>query len=200
MKKTFAAVLLVWVSVNYLDIPLAEFILHTLGRIFLFSRSVSGLPDLLFSTVVACSAFAWGAHFHFRRRGDAVQALRYLVPGLALPAAYAAKTVLKWGFGRTDSRAWLENPQIGDAFHWFAGGGLFEGFPSGHMMVFTPLFLAIVRIRPGWRRGALVAWSALAIALVVTGYHFLGDVLAGAFGGYALDAAATRLAGKLKIT
>jgi membrane-associated phospholipid phosphatase len=78
-------------------------------------------------------------------------------------------------------------------FHWFDGGGDYSGFPSGHMAVFTALVLPVVRCFPRLKFVCLVLLLLLGVALIVTGYHFLSDVIAGALLGYLVDRGSWRL-------
>jgi membrane-associated phospholipid phosphatase len=79
----------------------------------------------------------------------------------------------KTAFGRLRPREWLES---GGGATFFEGGG---GFPSGHVVHFGTLALALVIVRPRW-------WPVLAIpafvgvARVVSNDHFASDVLGGA--------------------
>ena len=167
-----------------LDIQVAHFILIHVGRHFEFSRTVSSLPDLLLLMVIIVSTLAWAGYFFLSSKGISDQRTRlFLGLGTSLPVAFASKDLLKWIFGRVDTRFWLAKPDS-YAFHWFHGGRNFEGFPSGHMLVFTPLFLALWNFSPKARPLILTAWLGLAAALLITEYHFLGDVIAGSYAGY----------------
>ena len=162
-----------------LDTELAGFIKREIGLSFLRSKSIAGLPDILLCLVCAVTLFSWAAWFYLSlrpaRRVD-TEFFEYL--GLALPLAFITKTVLKDVFGGTEARDWLLHPgQI--QFHWFQGGGNFSGFPSGHMAVFTVLLLGIGRQFPRFRIHCLGLLIALALALMITEYHFLSDIAAG---------------------
>jgi len=104
------------------------------------------------------------------------------VTGTALPLSFIMKTILKWLFGRIETRTWLSDKSL-YGFHWFAGTEGFQGFPSGHMLVFTPLFLALWHFYPRYRLHCGVVWFCLGVALITMEYHFLSDVLAGAYIG-----------------
>ena len=115
-----------------------------------------------------------------------------------MPASFVVKTVLKSVFGRTSTRHWIyypNHPSLNE-LHWLQGKGLrLTGFPSGHMAVFTAIALVTVRYYPGSRT---VCWSlltALALALILTDYHFVADVIAGAYVGF-IVVELSELAGK----
>jgi membrane-associated phospholipid phosphatase len=95
-----------------------------------------------------------------------------------------AALVLKITFGRS-----------ADGFHPFHFGAAYWAFPSGHtactLSVTVVAGAALPRWRPCW-------WSLagiVAVTLVVLGYHFVGDILAGAFVGWAIGGTAARWLG-----
>ena len=108
--------------------------------------------------------------------------------GVSILVGEQSKHVGKWIFGRPWPETWrMQNPSFirdGDyRFHWFAGGGVYDSFPSGHMTA-TCAFLSVIWIYfPGLRVYCGVAGVAAASILVGTNYHFLGDVISGAFLG-----------------
>ena len=181
---TAVATVLTALCVGGLDVHLADFILERTGRAFLFSRTVSSLPDLLLVTVIAVCSVSWAGYFLLSKTRTSDRRIRlFLVLGTSLPIAFLSKVLLKWIFGRVDTRVWLLHPET-YSFHWFHGGLNFEGFPSGHMLVLTPLFLAGWNYFPRLRPVVLAAWLGLAVALLLTEYHFLGDLIAGSYLGY----------------
>ena len=181
---TVVVIVLTALCVVGLDVQVAEFILLRTGRAFLFSHTVASLPDLLLATVIAVCSASWAGYFLLVQKGTSDRSTRlFRVLGTALPIAFVAKGVLKWIFGRVDTRTWLVHPET-YSFHWFHGGVNFQGFPSGHMLVFTPLFLAMWNYSPRLRPVVLAGWLGLAVALLVTEYHFLGDLIAGSYLGY----------------
>jgi membrane-associated phospholipid phosphatase len=179
---TLAALILVILAIYLLDIPLASWIAK-----FPMGHSpharYSNIPDSLFTTVVILASLSWMAYFYFVRQQIHNQHRQFCrVIGTVLPLSFGIKTVLKWLFGGIETRTWLSNPgQYG--FHWFAGKDGFQGFPSGHMLVMTPLFLALWHFYPRYRLQYGVIWFSLGATLILTEYHFLSDVLAGAYIG-----------------
>jgi membrane-associated phospholipid phosphatase len=105
----------------------------------------------------------------------------------AVPAAYVVKSFLKYVFGRTTTRYWLLKPDL-YGFHWFHGGGFYAGFPSGHMAVFTALTASLWRLYPHYRAICAIFLLILAFPLIETNYHFLSDVIAGAYLGVIVEA------------
>jgi membrane-associated phospholipid phosphatase len=165
------------VCIAWVDQPLSHWIARTLLHFAVYDRATH-VPDQLLAIVGLISGASWMAYF--RWRGDALhhqQAQFVQTLGIALPAAFVLKDGLKWVFGRTETHAWLAG--MPDAFHWFAGGAGQVGFPSGHMLVLSPLFLACWQFIPRYRLLCAALWGGLGVALMVTEYHFLSDVLAG---------------------
>ena len=190
--STAAAVFLTALSTGWLDLRLAGFIFDQTGMSFQFSHAISSLPDALLLTVIAVSLFSWTGYFLLSRKSISdSRTLLFQVLGTSLPFAYAAKDLLKWIFGRMDTRFWLVHPEA-YSFHWFHGGQNYDGFPSGHMLVFTPLFLALRKFSP--KAGPLIftGWLGLAASLLVTEYHFLGDVIAGSYAGFLIHCGTDR--------
>ncbi|MGC8494692.1 MAG: phosphatase PAP2 family protein [Syntrophobacteraceae bacterium] len=175
-----------------LDTRLARFIFEEVGAAFLFSRPVSNMPDLILPLVCIITGTSWAALLYMRRKsvqGRLAGFFEYM--GSALPLAYLLKSVLKDAFGRTNTRFWLLHPhQLG--FHWLQGGGDYSSFPSGHMVIFTVLMLGIGRNFPKLRLLCVGALLALALALLVTQYHFLSDIAAGVCVGILADLLARR--------
>ena len=197
MKKliwgSLAATLLTLLSIRYWDLPVAEFILKHVGRHFLLGTKVSHMPDLLMGTVATLSAICWSGYFLLSRKSISDhRTIFFKILGTSLPVAFVLKDILKWVFGRVDARFWLAHHDE-RSFHWFQGGAHFNGFPSGHMLVFTTIFLALWGFLPRARSLFLLGWLSLAAALLLTEYHFLADVIAGSFLGYLVHFGTRRL-------
>lgn len=110
------------------------------------------------------------------------------IAGCATVITEVLKEQLKFLFGRTWPETWPGgNPSfIRDGvygFHFFHGGAGYNAFPSGHMAtacaVLTVLWVFYPRVRPL----CLLGGVAVGGALVIGNYHFLSDVIAGAFLG-----------------
>ncbi len=171
----------------YLDIRLAEFVSQKVGFGFLFSQSISNLPDLLFLLVCIITVVSWTGRLYLAAKsakGRMADFQEHI--GLTVPLAYVLKDLLKELFGRTNTRIWLLHPDL-FGFHWFHGGGDFASFPSGHMAVFTVLMLGIGRYFPRLRPVCAGLLFVLALALLVTEYHFFSDIVAGTCLGVIVD-------------
>jgi membrane-associated phospholipid phosphatase len=161
----------------FIDHPLSLWIAQTLKGWAVYERATN-VPDQLLMLVVLITSLSWLAYLRWRSdQTHSLHAQFVRLIGTTLPIAFVLKSLLKWVFGRTETHAWLEG--VPDGFHWLAGTAGTVGFPSGHMLVLSPLFLACWQFFPRYRAVCGVLWGGLALALMATEYHFLSDVLAG---------------------
>lgn len=198
LVSIFPVALVTYYCIRHLDITVSLLVGRYLSANKGWSRYTSSIPDALFIVVIVITV---GAYLRFRykiSRGEIdVDTFTYKTLAIAAPLSYTAKSILKYVFGRTNTREWLLAPQD-YGFHWFQGGDRYSGFPSGHMAVFTALFAVLWRLHPRWRALYLAALLVLAVALIATNYHFLSDVIAGAYLGLAVEALAWHVAGRDK--
>ncbi len=180
--------LLVIICERFVDLPVAWFFSHYfLDSDTPLAAYASDIPDLLFLVALCVTIASWAAYFCLRRNNVDNSRTRFLrLLGTVAPTSFALKSILKFGFGRINTRAWLEHPDL-YGFHWLDGGSHFEGFPSGHMMVFTALAVTVWRFNPRYRILYLFGLAILAAALIVTDYHFVSDVIAGAYLGIVVE-------------
>jgi len=150
----------------------------------------SEIPDLLFPMVCLITVLSWTAYFVLARKNIINRYTGFFqLLAWTLPVTYVLKYVMKLAIGRIEARSWLLYPHAKE-FHWFHGRGMYIGFPSGHMAVFTALALAVATLHPRFRPACYGFLSLLALALIATNYHFLSDVIAGTYLGYLVHSAA----------
>ena len=94
----------------------------------------------------------------------------------AIPAAFLTKTFLQHAFGRTGPRSLLQD-NYHSVFKWFKIEGC---FPSGHTIILTALLTAIWLYFPRCRLLTIALFSGLTAALLLSSYHFVSDIIAGA--------------------
>lgn len=196
MLAVFAAVTIATaISVAWIDLPLAQFILHELGRGATSAVVRAEYPDLLDAFVAVVTVASWIGFVILRRHhaGQRLVCCLQLI-GTAVPFSYTAKDLLKAVFGRVNTRYWIEHPYHFE-FHWLTAGDHFFGFPSGHLAVLGAFAFAVMHYYPRLRSWGWAGITLLAAALVVSEYHFLGDVIAGGYVGYLTFAAARELPG-----
>jgi membrane-associated phospholipid phosphatase len=186
--KLFAPVaLLTYLSVRYVDRPVSLFIHDSLYRNRHWSALTSSLPDMLLLIVILISLPS-ALLYYYRKRKSLLDAHTRLLGfiALSLPSAYLVKSVLKFITGRVQTRYWLDHQHVYE-FHWLQGDAGFNGFPSGHMVVFATLLAAIARYFAGQKLFCYLVLVVLALLLVATNYHFVGDVIAGVYIGLLLE-------------
>ncbi len=176
-----AAVLIVC-SYCYLDKNIAlvvNSVLQSSGRLEAMSANI---PDLLFLMVCVMTGAAWITYFYDAQKGITSTHTRFFFNiANTVPLSFLSKSILQFVIGRSSTRHWLHSPGMGE-FHWFHGGA----FPSGHMAVFTVVVAALWTFYPRYRLASGAVLLGLAVALIATDYHFLSDVLAGAYLGWAV--------------
>lgn len=109
---------------------------------------------------------------------------------LAVLVSEEIKEQLKHFFGRPWPEAWASsNPSWisnhTNGFNLFHGGIGWESFPSGHTAQVTALAAVIWLRLPRFRWLGVSIAALVAVALWATNYHFVGDIIAGAFLGAA---------------
>jgi membrane-associated phospholipid phosphatase len=171
------------VSNAYCDADVANFFRGLLGADTWLARRLSHIPDLLFPVVSAITAFSWMAYFYLRKDARRIDSLRlFQLIGTSVPLSVISSLILKHAFGRVNTQAWLFNPDLYE-YHWFQGGPHYMGFPSGHMAVLTALVAAMSHFHPRYQMAYTTIVFLLGVALIATHYHFLSDVVAGAYLG-----------------
>ncbi len=172
--------LFIFLSLRYLDATIAERVIYILRSIRPLQHVTKHIPDFLPDLVVIGTILMWIIYFFRKHKGINDSITKFLlVAATTLPVSYAAKTFFKYIFGRTGPRDWLlyKYPL---KFHWFHSGS----FPSGHMTVFVAFGAAVLFYFPQYRRQVIIFLILLGVALIGTDYHFLSDVIAGAYLGF----------------
>ncbi len=193
MKKThvnyllagtlLASAAIVYAGIVFLDRRIALSVRHLMHLNPLFSDVTKDIPDLLLQLVCVASVGMWGAYYYLvRRKGRNIHTQFLKLAATSVPFAYLLKSLLQSFFGRINTRVWLQNSSSAD-IPWFTGLENNGGFPSGHMTVFTAFFMAVWFYYPAYRSISALALSMLAIALILTNYHFMSDVIAGFYVG-----------------
>lgn len=192
-----ATTALVGASYQWFDPPIAYFMHAHLGQGHLgILDFLTGVPDPLIPAAIVLLIFE--VFRILRRLPLTVHHKIASACGLSILVAEIIKDQLKFVFGRSwPTSVGHHRPSlIGDGtygFHWLHAGGAYQSFPSGHMgaacAMLSVLWVCYPRLRPLWVAAAL----AIATALIGGNYHFLGDVIAGAFVGCTVGFAATRI-------
>lgn len=115
-------------------------------------------------------------------------------PGLTVANSVAIavfiKDALKIPFGRYWPTTWTNNnPSLlhdhAYGFHWFHQGVMYQSFPSGHTAVAVAFMIALWQSYPHglWKWGGVLLAALIVIGLLACNYHFMGDLLGGAWVG-----------------
>lgn len=172
-------------SYQWLDRPIARFFVGAAPR-------HGGLDDLaqipnpvvILAVVTFIGVGLWNLSGRvFSRSVECV-----LLSSISLLIAEVTKTQLKYIFGRTWPDTWTNNnPSFLRSgvygFNFFHGGAEYASFPSGHMAVTCAVVSVLWIYYPRMRALYIVGALAVAIALIVSDYHFLSDIIAGSFVG-----------------
>lgn len=170
---------------EYLDHPLALAIASVLMHPQ--APDLLQLPDLLLAFVAIVTVCSWTGRVLLAGKPEREHLRSFLTSAaIVAPASFIAKEICKFVFGRIETRKWLLNTRL-DGFHWLNGVGHFNGFPSGHMMVLAALTAVMWRYYPRLKIYYALALASLGIALIVTDYHFISDVIAGGYGGLVVE-------------
>jgi hypothetical protein len=181
---SFLLILLLVIGSYYLlDARIALFV----KKIWAFNAHLSvfsaNVPDILFPIVCVVTGSAGAAYLFLVHKGIYnIHTRFFLLVASTVPFVFFLKSALKFIVGRINTRFWLLHLRY-ENFHWFHGKGNYSSFPSGHMAVFTVLAAALWHFYPRYRVAYLGFLSALALFLLLTNYHFLSDIIAGAYLG-----------------
>jgi membrane-associated phospholipid phosphatase len=177
----------VFISFEWFDRPIALYMHgHPARPHFGWFEMLTRIPDPLVPL-----AFAVLAVFGLRAlaRGPLLQwQVASILCSLSVVLAETLKDQLKFLFGRTWPEAWgphdpafIETGAYG--FNWLHAGGAYQSFPSGHMGATCAVVSVLWSVYPQWRFFWALCALGVAAALVGGNYHFLSDVIAGAFVG-----------------
>lgn len=116
---------------------------------------------------------------------------RLLMFANTIAITYFWKVFFKFLFGRTWPETWtgnnpslIRNDEYG--FHFFAFSDVFGSFPSGHAAILLAGFTSLWLIYPRLKGLYIVAIIAGITGILGMNYHFVGDILAGGFLGFAV--------------
>ncbi len=185
--------IIVTICIRFFDKMLAVYISRLSFNGSIWHRLTSDIPDTLLVMVCGITAVAAACYLTRRKKGiydSNTTFFHHLM--YVMPASYVVKTLFKFVFGRINTREWLMHPGS-YGFHWFGGVRPYDGFPSGHMVVFTALAATLWRFYPRYRVTYSVLTIVLALLLIATDYHFLSDVIAGAYLGIIAEVCANEM-------
>jgi membrane-associated phospholipid phosphatase len=98
--------------------------------------------------------------------------------------ATAADIIFKHFFGRAGPDPYIQSHLY--AFRLLHGGPLWESFPSGTAAISAAIASVLWIMMPRSRAISVMIVVLLSTAVVITYYHWVGDVIAGAFLGVSI--------------
>ena len=173
-----ATAALVTVLYCYVDDPVISFFRsHQLDR-FRLLKWLTRPPEafVLLSPFVLLAGLVrrWFAPWTWAERVAVAAAVSTLLTALAV-------LLLKIAFGRS-----------ADGFHPFHFGAAYWAFPSGHTACTLSATVVLQAGFPTWRPVGRALAAVVAALLVVLTFHFVGDVVGGAFVGWAIGGTVAR--------
>ena len=172
------AIVAIVACVRWIDYPVAIMFLNAskhagpIGEIFGGRVLVAG--ELLLISVLAI--------FRLRNGNLPELAKICLVACTTSVMAYTLNyVVLKFVFGRQNPAAYYQS-HITGTFHLFRGDDG-SSFPSGHMMLAAAFLGVFIRLYPRARIASLFLLVVAAVAMVAGDWHYVSDLIAGAFLG-----------------
>jgi membrane-associated phospholipid phosphatase len=194
-RAALSAVVLIGLSVAFVDRPASTWA-HAMMHPAFFVGLTHLVDPVLPAALIGLVAAGVGAALGWRPQACGKTLIACC---LATVIAFVLKEQLKYVFGRTWTETWIGNPSwIGNGaygFHFFHGGEGWASFPSGHTTVITAPMAVLWQRARRWRWLWAVPVFAVAIGLFGADYHFVGDIIAGAYLGAACAAGAVALVG-----
>lgn len=189
LRRTLLALLICAVLVVlcyfFVDRPVAFFVYHADFKRFEVLKELTFPPPVLQDLAPAVLTVlmvrrVWGP---FRRWEKAL-----LAAGVAVILADQFRESLGVVFGRYWPKTWIDNnPSLiqdnAYGFHLFHRGPWYGSFPSGHTARMAGAGAVYWIAYPRWRWLAVAAPLAVALGLLGMDYHFVSDVIGGAFVG-----------------
>ncbi len=175
------------ISYVFIDQPVAYFVHDHLAGYRTVFDLFSRLPKVIGPLVVVCT-LVLGVRAMMNRSLPAVPAT-IVLSSLSLAFSDIVENWLKFAFGRTWPDTWIQNNPslIRDGVHSFNpfhGGPGFASFPSGHMLA-TCAILSVFWLRhPRSRPLCAVGIAVVFAGLLGADYHFVSDLIAGAWVGF----------------
>jgi len=166
------------ISIRWIDVPVALIFLTNANR---FTALGVGLG----SAVLVAGEMVLIAVLAIARmvRGDLPEFAKALFVACcaSLSAFVANDYVLKLIFGRHAPSVLFQGVP-NHVFNFFEGNQQ-SSFPSGHMVMATAFAVAMMRLQPRTWLALVILLGIGAAALVIGDWHFVGDIIAGAFVG-----------------
>lgn len=177
-----AAASLVAVSIWLLDCPVARFLARFGVYETLPANETVTFPWMVVAAAIGVAVGVW---FRIMRRPMPRWAMAGLQAGLALIISVCLiKYALKPLFSRAIPTNFLATGQ--DGFFGYDKNQSHDSFPSGHSGQAAAMFTVLLAYYPAYRWIYAAGFVLLATVLMLGEWHFLSDIIAGAFIGWTL--------------
>lgn len=201
LKRTIIALILCAVLVSlgyfYADRPAAEFAYNNLSAYGNYFKWMTYIPAVLgyavpIVIIVLILKRVVSSRWSEWNKLSFVMAVNLLVTS-------AIKDELKFVFGRYWPATWINNNPswLNDhayGFHFFHSGTAYQSFPSGHAAVIFAVMSILWIVRPKLRWLSVLLCAMVICGLLVMYYHFISDIVTGAFLGCITGMYAVKLA------
>ena len=180
-----ATVICILFSIRFLDHPIADFVELHFRHTEAWRDLSLGLTPIVAVALAALFFLFWAGASCLAKRPLASWAEMLLTLAWAEIWALATEFVFKHIFGR----AWPDPTYIHghmDGFRFFHAGDGWMAFPSGHALSSFALAAVFWFSVARWRVSALLAAAIVSFCMVLCNYHWLSDVIAGAFMGWTI--------------
>lgn len=185
LSALLGCVILATISYFYWDRAIAEFVVqHQINHYLIFkyftliSNCIDAFIFVLFIYLFVKLYFqAWNKlETHFFYLGISVAATNFIV------------RILKIIFGRYWPDTWVQNnpswiQHHAYGFHLFHQGSAYASFPSGHTATVFAAMIVLWQFYPRYRWFSALLCALVVIGLIGMDYHYLSDIIAGAFIG-----------------
>ncbi len=199
----FICITLVIICYFFIDKPIAFWAYHAQLRQINGLHEAQQLSEIFFVLVPLIYIyiflrFCYGKH-NYHDHALMLCAHAYVI-------TTAMKSVFKFIFGRywpmtfvNDNPSLIEDGAYG--FNYFHLGSAYQSFPSGHTAVIFTGATVVWLLYPRLRWLSVIACALVVIGLIANYYHFVSDIIAGAFLGIIVAVSLvkfSRVPGRLK--
>lgn len=105
-----------------------------------------------------------------------------LLSALSIQVSVSIKSILKFLFSRENIYSLIHTGKYG--FKWFQDFHSLSSFPSGHTIATVAFFTVLWITYPKYRFFYFIVFAVVFVTLVLLGFHFISDIIAGAFVGW----------------
>ena len=181
----FICIMLVSAAYWWVDKPVVFFVAKYHHYNLQFFKWFTHIPDIVnaFTFLIFLIVMI---RFGYTKLGHTDKMIFAVANSVAI--TYFLRGILKIIFGRYWPATWVDNnlSLLHDnayGFNWFHGGESYASFPSGHAAGIFAAMTIFWLLYPRWRWLIAIPMLLVIIGLIAMNYHFVSDIIAGAFLG-----------------